>query len=126
MARYIITQNFQKVVTIFSFFVFLKGMTVTKYKKRLFITVIIATIASLITMILVFSFNDFSASGEENRQYVLKSHGDYLALYYGDDIVEVYDNIVISSLPVFDREQFLSGVKINNIEDINEILEDFE
>lgn len=87
---------------------------------------IVVVLFSLITMLFVFLSNNFHAAGEENKEYVLKSRGDFLALYYGEEIIEIYDNIVISSLPVFDREQFLRGIRVKDIKDIPEILEDFE
>lgn len=99
---------------------------ITKTKKQVFF---IAILLSLIVLSLLV-FMAFAFKGDDriydNKEYVLKSHGDFLALYYGDKIVEVYDEIVVSSLPVYDQEQFISGIKIKNLEQLDEILEDFE
>ncbi len=62
----------------------------------------------------------------DSKEYVLKSHGDFLALYYDDKIMEVYEDIVISALPPIDREKFLSGIIVEDITKLEDFLEDFE
>ena len=127
MAKYIITQNSKKVVTIFSFLSFFgKGLFYTKKKAMIFIAAIIVATTSLAILTASIIFNRDSAFNEENKQYVLKTHGDFLALYYGGKITEVYEDIVVNSLPVLDREKFLSGVIVEDITKLDEILQDFE
>ncbi len=60
------------------------------------------------------------------NQYTLKAYGDFLALYKGEKVEEIYEEIVISSLPSLDREKFINGVTVTDFEKLDEILEDFE
>lgn len=96
-------------------------------KKRaviLIVAVIFAATAlgALITKGLI----DNKFVNEAAKRYTLKTYGDFLALYNGEKLEEIYEEIVISSLPPLDREKFLNGVTVTDIEKLDEILEDFE
>ena len=90
-------------------------------KKKLFILVITLTI-TIVTVI--FSFIKVSASS--NAPLILKERNGTVALYKGNKIVKIYDEIVISVLPKSDQEALYSGIIIKNEEQLNAIIEDYD
>lgn len=61
-----------------------------------------------------------------NNEYVLKSHKGTVALYRGEEIITVYDGIVISTLPFADRLRFSEGITVSGPEDAEIIIEDYD
>ena len=58
--------------------------------------------------------------------YVLKSYKNCLALYKNDEIFEIYDDIVLNTLPVGDVIVLNKGIVIENLSDVSNILEDYD
>ena len=103
-----------------------KGLFFTKKRAVILIVAVIVAAAALGALITKSLLDDkFDNDGAYN-QYTLKAYGDFLALYKGEKLEEIYEEIVITSLPALDREKFLNGVTVSDIERLDEILEDFE
>ena len=49
-----------------------------------------------------------------------------VALFENESILTIYDEIVLNSLPKYDREVFEKGLIISDINTLDEILQDFE
>ena len=91
------------------------------YKK----TAIAITTLSLIfcLLLLIVSYRNASAS---NTEYKLKDYNGKVALYRNNEIITVYDGIVISSLPNSDKRRFMDGVYVKNPEEAEIIIEDYD
>lgn len=61
-----------------------------------------------------------------DSHYILKSHNETVALYRGDEVVTVYDGIVLSTLPYADRARFNEGIAVQNPDDAQIIIEDYD
>ena len=103
-----------------------KGLFFTKKRAVILIVAVIAVAISLGTLITKNLLDDKFDNDNAPKQYTLKAYGDFLALYKGEKLEEIYEEIVITSLPLLDREKFLTGVTVTDIEKLEEILEDFE
>ncbi len=63
---------------------------------------------------------------EKNVEYTLKSYKNTIALYSGDDIVEIYNNIVLNTLPEADIQSFNKGVSISSPAQAEIFLENYD
>lgn len=67
---------------------------------------------------------------EENiankHNYVLRSVNDTVGLYDNNKLIKIYENIVVSTLPLIDRDNLNTGIKLNNLDDLRKIIEDFD
>ena len=68
-------------------------------KKRLFILILSLTIT-----IAAIIFSYLKVSAKNNAPMILKERNGTIALYKGNKIVKIYDEIVISVLPKKDQE----------------------
>jgi hypothetical protein len=57
---------------------------------------------------------------------VLKEKDGIVVLYKGKNIIKTYDEIVISVLPKRDQEALYNGIIIENKEELNAIIEDYD
>lgn len=62
----------------------------------------------------------------ENNEIVLKSYNNTVALYENGVKKEVYEQIVLNSLPRKDVEDLEKGIIITNKDELLRILEDFD
>ncbi len=58
--------------------------------------------------------------------YTLKSYKNTVALYNGEKVIKIYNNIVLNTLPQKDIQNFNSGISISNPSQAEEYLENFE
>ncbi len=67
---------------------------------------------------------------EENtankHSYILKTVNGTVGLYDNNELIRIYENIVISNLPLMDIDNLNTGIKLDSIEDVNKIIEDFD
>ncbi len=88
--------------------------------KKIIIFALILTLAAIISaIIIVYAFK------KNNEPYYLKSLNNNVALYKGKVLVEVYDDINTNNLTDYDRYLLRNGIVVENIENIDEILEDY-
>ena len=64
--------------------------------------------------------------GTADINYVIKAYKNTVALYSGEEIIKIYDNIVLNTLPEKDIHQFKKGVSVASLEQAEIYLEDFE
>lgn len=79
-------------------------------------------IASLIITVSVVVKNKI----EEPKAWVLHSYGNNVALYNGENIVEVYGTIVIDTLPETDRRLLDNGIAFPTKKEAVNALEDYD
>ncbi len=78
------------------------------------------TAAFLIVLHLI---NDTEAP---KNNYTLKAYKNTIALYSGDEIIDIYDNIVLNTLPKNDIQNFSNGISFSTITQAEIYLEDFD
>ena len=91
------------------------------YKKTAAAVIIITLLLSSLLIII-----SYRSSNKPVTSYVLKSDNGTVALYNGEKLVEVYDGIVVDSLPYEDRIRLDKGITVDGIEDAQSIIEDYD
>ena len=79
-------------------------------------------IASLIITVSIVAKNKI----EEPEAWVLHSYGNNVALYNGENIVEVYGTIMIDTLPETDRKLLDNGIAFPTRKEAVNALEDYD
>lgn len=62
----------------------------------------------------------------QEDNYLLISENETVKLYHGSVLLKTYENIVPSVLPAIDRDNLKSGIILENYEDIQSLIEDFD
>ena len=91
----------------------------TKSKK--FIIFSLSITLSLIIAAIIFVF----CLKKSKEPYYLKSYDNNVALYKGNRVVEIYQDININNLTDYDKYLLRNGIIVENIENVDEILEDY-
>lgn len=92
-------------------------------KIRLTAAIALIIITLLISTVL---FSVTANTDNSDAQLILKENNGYATLFKGNEIITVYDEIVISVLPKSDREQLKNGIVIKSEEQLNSIIEDYD
>lgn len=88
--------------------------------KKILFPILLFTAA----FILVLHFPDDTKA--TNINYTLKAYKNTVALYNGEKIVNIYDSIVLNTLPQKDIQNFKSGIPVASPEQAAFYLEDFD
>lgn len=86
----------------------------------------IAASTVLITVLMCLGISFKEQTNEVKATFVLKSHNNAVALYQNDQVVKIYDQIVLNTLPGIDILKFNQGIPIEDIGKIDEILQDYD
>ena len=62
----------------------------------------------------------------QDEPYTLKSYKNTVALYKGDEILEVYNGIVLNNLPISDRDALNKGIEFENRTDAELSVENYD
>ena len=81
-----------------------------------------------VIVILIISINCFKTQNKKsgNSNYSLKAYKNTVALYNGDKIIEIYNNIVLNTLPEKDILAFKNGIDVSTPSQAETLLEDYE
>ncbi len=60
------------------------------------------------------------------EQYKLKSYKNTVALYKNDTIIEIYDSVVLNTLPPKDIQSFNKGICVSTPLEAELLLEDYD
>lgn len=89
----------------------------------------------LCTLLILFTFyyNDKNKSNQNNNTpneneyvYTLISEDGTVNLYKGTEFVKNYSNIIVTDLPLTDRDNLISGIKLKTMDEVMRIIEDFD
>lgn len=95
-----------------------------KYFKILYAALCIVII---ILLILTVAANKEQTDEKYNEKvYVVKSYKNTVALYIDDDIAEVYDNIVLNSLPQSDQNKLNKGICVKDENEAIRLIENYD
>ena len=66
-------------------------------------------------MIIFFSSTTKQKTAVSSKdKYLLKAKDDVVALYLGEDIIKIYNGIIVSNLPAYDRELLETGIEFSD------------
>lgn len=85
--------------------------------------ILILTVAVTLIICVFFILSD---KKEDTLSYKLGSYKNTVALYENDQPIEIYDSIVLTSLPETDRRKFDKGIVINSKAEATKIIEDYD
>ncbi len=88
--------------------------------KKILFPILIFASSFLIALYFISDYQSTSVN------YTLKSYKNTVALYSGEDIIKIYDNIVLNTLPEKDIQSFNDGISITTPTQAEIYLEDFE
>ena len=85
-----------------------------------------AVIIFTLTLTTILVLIAYRSNGGEKTSYTLKEYNGTVALFKGDRIITVYDGVVLSTLPYTDRQMFSSGITIENPDEAQGIIENYD
>ena len=97
--------------------------------RKLIIYILIFALCAVIATIAFYSIAQKptqNATSSINNNLLLKAYENAVALYDGENIKEVYYDIVLDALPLKDKTLLKSGIPIESNEQLNSLLEDYD
>lgn len=95
-----------------------------KNEKSLIITILAITLC-LSAIILSIGYI-LTPTPLENDSWCLKSYGDNLALYNGENVIEIFDAVLLSDLPEKDKTLLTEGIVFSTKEEALTAAEDYD
>ena len=80
----------------------------------------------LFTAIFLIILHSINNSKTKNSNYTLKAYKNTVALYNGEEIISIYDNIILNTLPQKDIQNFHTGINFTSSIQAEQYLDDFE
>lgn len=66
------------------------------------------------------------SSESPSVKFVLKYHEGSVSLFEGEEIIETFGEVNYSALPYADRESLDNGIVFDTIDEVYELIEDFD
>ncbi len=66
------------------------------------------------------------AKEQPKLYYTLIEVDNAVNLYYGNEFIKRYPSIVVSTLPLTDRDNLKSGMHFESFDEVTQIIEDFD
>lgn len=93
-------------------------------KVIIFVFVIILSVSAVMVI------NSHNTKKQENIErnvpYVLKNYENCVALYKGNEIIEVFQSVNFNALPEYDKNQLKKGITFNDVESVYSLIEDYD
>lgn len=96
-----------------------------KRNRTALIVAIVTLVIALIVILIAIGFV-IKNQTEEPERWVLHSYGNNVALYNGDQIIEVYGGIVLDTLPAEDKRLLDNGIAFESKEEAVNAIEDYD
>ncbi len=93
-------------------------------QRKLLIVLLIVTLS--ITAIIIACGFAVRDKVEEPDIWVLHSYGNNVALYNGENIIEVYGSIALDTLPEADKKLLDNGIAFHSREEAQNAIEDYD
>ena len=93
-------------------------------QRKLIVILLIITLS--LTAIIIASGFAIRDKVDEPELWVLHSYGNNVALYNGENIIEVYGSIALDTLPKSDREMLDNGIAFHSKEEARSAIEDYD
>ncbi len=91
------------------------------YKKAAAAVIVFTLILTIILLLI-----HYRTPSKVEDKYTLKEHNGVVALFKGDKVLLVYEDIVLSTFPSADRQKFFEGITVTSPDDAEKIIEDFD
>lgn len=88
--------------------------------------ILVPTIIFILLFVLIAFLTTNKPVSKMQNNYMLRSYKNTIALYNNGNIVKIYDNIVLNTLPQHDIQNFNSGIPVTSQTAAEAYLEDFE
>ena len=96
-----------------------KSTKVKIYITAIFLSFLLATLIVTIGVVV-------SQKKQNPVPWVLQSYGNNVALFNGEEIIEVYGTIMLDTLPAEDKRQLDSGIYFSTKEEAVNAIEDYD
>ena len=90
------------------------------------ISILAITISVCLAAIIISIGFVIKQKNKEPQPWVLHSYGNNVALYNGDQIIEVYGSIALNTLPGEDKRQLDNGIVFKTKEEAVSAIEDYD
>lgn len=94
-----------------------------KLYKALSVSVAVLTVIASVLIVLV---GLRSAPDSNADKYSLKAYKNTVALYKGEKLMEIYDGIVLDTLPEADRYALENGIDFDDLNEVRSAVEDYD
>lgn len=74
----------------------------------------------------IFVTNNFKKEIVSQNNFTVKKYENTIALYNGDNIVRIYEDIVFDLLPQYDKNLLIEGIPVMDESEIKTIIADFD
>lgn len=95
-------------------------------KKQIKIGIIALFITISVTLLIIAVSLALKTKKENPEIWVLHSYGNNVALFNGEEVVEVYGSIVLDTLPDEDRKLLDNGIHFQTREEAVSAIEDYD
>lgn len=96
-----------------------------KINKRIIIIGMLA-VAIAFSLILITLGYAFTQRDMQEEKWILQTYGNNVALYKGEEVVEVYGSIVLDTLPEEDKKMLDNGISFLSKEEAVTAIEDYD
>lgn len=92
---------------------------------------IILSLAIVLSFSSVLAINSYAAERKakiihDALPIVLKQHYNCIAAYKGDEIIEIFSNVIYDALPEYDRNTLKRGIPFSDINEVYSAVEDYD
>lgn len=94
--------------------------------KQIHLIVILVIITLSLSAIILAGGFAIRSKAENPKVWVLHSYGNNVALYNGDEIIEVYGSIALNTLPEADKRMLQNGIAFHSREEAQNAIEDYD
>ncbi|MBQ7726199.1 MAG: hypothetical protein IJT66_03550 [Clostridia bacterium] len=98
----------------------------TKTKRNTAILAVVITLAAVCMILTVGRVIRNKQEGYAPATWILRSYGNGVALYNGENIAAVYGNIVLDDLPAEDADLLKKGIAFPSREEAERAVEDYD
>jgi len=95
-------------------------------KRTKILIIIIIVVITAILGITILSLNNNKNEKIKKDVYIMKSVNNTVALYKNEDLIKVYDRIVVDTLPVNDRLLLEKGIEFSSESEATLAAEDYD
>ena len=91
------------------------------YRKTALCVIVFTLIISILLLLVAYrSYNT------KTDMYYLREYNGTVALFKNDDIMEVYNGVIVNNLPFSDQSRLKEGIKVAGAEEAQVIIEDYD
>ena len=98
-----------------------------KFSKKVILLSILTVCIGIILILATLGFAVTSRSeSKTDEPWILQSYGNNVALYNGENVIEVYGGIVLDTLPEADKRMLDNGISFLTKEEAVMAIEDYD